>query len=145
MKHYLLSLYQPEGELPPPEVLGRVMAELDLLNTQMRDAGAWVFGNGLHDPSTASVIRPSRPGGSPDGTGLGGGGKTGGSPDGRSNSSTGDDMTITDGPFLESKEYLGGFTIVRAADLDEALRWGTEFARITGLPVEVRPFQGDVD
>ena len=136
MKHYLLSLYQPEGELPPPEVLGRVMAELDLLNTQMRDAGAWVFGNGLHDPSTASVIRPSRPGGSPDGNR---------SPDSRIGSSTGDDMMITDGPFLESKEYLGGFTIVRAADLDEALRWGTEFARITGLPVEVRPFQGDVD
>jgi hypothetical protein len=136
MKHYLLSLYQPEGELPSPEVLGRVMAELDLLNTQMRDAGAWVFGNGLHDPSTASVIRPSRPGGRPDGSGT---------PDGGSGSSTGDDMMITDGPFLESKEYLGGFTIVRAADLDEALRWGTEFARITGLPVEVRPFQGDVD
>ena len=132
MKHYLLSLYQPEGELPPPEVLGRVMAELDLLNTQMRDAGAWVFGNGLHDPSTASVIRPNTADGSNADGSIGG-------------SSTGDDMMITDGPFLESKEYLGGFTIVRAADLDEALRWGTEFARITGLPVEVRPFQGDVD
>jgi len=45
---------------------------------------------------------------------------------------------MTDGPFAEGKEYLGGFAIIDVTDLDEALRWGTEFAEITGLPTEVR-------
>jgi hypothetical protein len=50
--------------------------------------------------------------------------------------------TMTDGPFAEAKEHVGGFTIVAADDLDGALRWGRRVAEITGLPVEVRPFHG---
>ena len=51
---------------------------------------------------------------------------------------------MTDGPFVEGKEHLGGFTIVRVPDLDAALEWGRKTARIITLPIEVRPFQGDV-
>jgi len=50
---------------------------------------------------------------------------------------------MTDGPFAEGKEHLGGFTIVRARDLDDALAWGRRIALATGLPIEVRPFQGE--
>jgi hypothetical protein len=114
MKQYLLSVYQPDGPAPPPEVLEPVMAELDALNAELKQAGAWVFAGGLHPPSTATVVRVV------DGAAL-----------------------VTDGPFAESKEHLGGFTIVRAPDLDAALEWGRRIAEVTTLPVEVRPFQGD--
>jgi hypothetical protein len=111
MKNYLLSVYQPEGTPPPPEVLEKIMAELDTLRDEMKAAGAWVFSGGLNAPSTATVLR-----------------------------SDGRDVLMTDGPFAEGKEYLGGFTIVRAADLDAALEWGRRLARVVTLPIEVRPF-----
>jgi hypothetical protein len=111
MARYLLSLYQPDGPPPPPEFLEPVMRELGALNEEMRAAGAWVFGGGLHPPSTATVVRAQ-----------------------------GDDVLLTDGPFAEAKEHLGGFTIVEAPDLDAALAWARRIARITTLPVEVRPF-----
>jgi hypothetical protein len=114
MKQYLLSVYQPDGPAPPPEVLEPIMAELDALNAELKQAGAWVFAGGLHPPSTATVVRVA------DGAAL-----------------------VTDGPFAESKEHLGGFTVVRAPDLDAALEWGRRIAEVTTLPVEVRPFQGD--
>jgi hypothetical protein len=112
MKQYLLSVYQPEGR-PEPEVLDRVMKNLDVLNEEMRAAGAWVFAGGLHPPDTATVLRAS-----------------------------GDDVLVTDGPFIEAKEFLGGFTILQANDLDEALGWGRRLAEVlAGLAIEVRPFQ----
>jgi len=111
MKNYLLSVYQPEGTPPPPDVLEKIMAELGALRDEMKAAGAWVFSGGLNAPSTATVLRF----------------------DGR-------DVLMTDGPFAEGKEYLGGFTIVRAADLDAALEWGRRLARVVTLPIEVRPF-----
>jgi hypothetical protein len=114
MKHYLLSVYQPAGGTPDPEVLEGVMRNLEALNTEMKAAGAWVFAGGLHDPSTATVLRPS-----------------------------GEDVLTTDGPFAEGKEHIGGFTIVRAPDLDAALAWGRKLAQATTLPIEVRPFQGE--
>jgi hypothetical protein len=114
MKQYLLTVYQPDEPPPPAEVLEPVMRELDALNQEMRAAGAWVFAGGLHPPSTATVIRVS-----------------------------GTETLVTDGPFAEGKEHVGGFTIVRAPDLDAALAWGRKLARATTLPIEVRPFQGD--
>jgi hypothetical protein len=72
-----------------------------------------VFAGGLHPPSTATVVR-SRDGG----------------------------PVLTDGPFAETKEFLGGFTVITAPDLDAALGWGHRLAEATGLPVEVRPFLG---
>jgi hypothetical protein len=113
MTHYLLSIYQPAGAgTPSPEFLEPIMRDLDALNAEMRDADAWVFAAGLHEPSTATVIRTK------DGEAL-----------------------ITDGPFTEGKEVLGGFTVVRAPDLDAALEWGRKLSRATTLPVEVRPLQ----
>jgi hypothetical protein len=114
MPQYLLSVYQPDGPTPPPETMDRIMADLDALNQEMRAAGAWVFSGGLHPPSTATVVRVK-------------GGQT----------------LTTDGPFAEGKEHLGGFTIVRAPDLDAALEWGRRLAAATTLPIEVRPFQDE--
>jgi hypothetical protein len=116
MKQYLLSVYQPEGPVPPPEVLERISGNLDALNQELKAAGAWVFAGGLHPPSTATVVRLK---------------------DG--------DVLTTDGPFAEGKEHLGGFTIVKAPDLDAALEWGRRLTRATTLPVEVRPFQDEAE
>ena len=116
MKQYLLSIYQPDGAPPPPEVLEQVMRDVDALNQELKAAGAWVFAGGLHPPSTATVVRLR---------------------DG--------DVLITDGPFAEGKEHIGGFCIVKAPDLDTALEWGRKLARATTLPIEVRPFQGETE
>jgi hypothetical protein len=112
MKQYLLSVYQPEGPLPAPEVMAQISEDLKALNDELKTAGAWVFAAGLHAPSTATVLR------------LDGG-----------------DVLTIDGPFAEGKEHLGGFTIIEAPDLDSALEWGRKLTRATTLPVEVRPFQ----
>lgn len=115
MKRYLLSIYQPDGPIPEPEVLDKIMTELNALNDEMRAAGAWVFSGGLHPPSSATVLRAG-------GTG---------------------EVLVTDGPYVEGKEHLGGFTIIEAPDLDAALAWGKRLAEITTLPIEVRPFQSE--
>ena len=113
MTQYLLSVYQPDGPAPPAEVMEEIMRDLDTLNRELEAAGAWVFAGGLHPPGTATVVRVK---------------------DG--------EVLITDGPFAEGKEHLGGLTIIEAPDLDAALEWGRKLARATTLPIEVRPFQG---
>jgi hypothetical protein len=110
MKQYLLSVYQPD-DAPPPEVLEAAMRAVDILNDEVRAAGAWVFAGGLHPASTATVLRVK---------------------DG--------DLLTTDGPFVEGKEHIGGFWIITAADLDAALAWGRKATVACGLPIEVRPF-----
>jgi hypothetical protein len=112
MTQYLIGMYQPDGVVPPREVLAPVMAGLGVLREQLQEAGAWVFAGGLHDAGTATVLRAS---------------------DG--------DVLMTDGPYIEGKEHLGGFTVVEAPDLDAALAWGRRYAEVTGLPIEVRPFR----
>ncbi|WP_336207038.1 YciI family protein [Nonomuraea sp. LPB2021202275-12-8] len=111
MKQYLLSIYQPDGDPPPPEVLEPVMRDLAALDDELRAAGAWVFAGALHPPGTATVLRQRQ-----------------------------GEVLMTDGPFTEGKEHLGGFTVIQAPDLDAALTWGRKLARATTLPVEVRPF-----
>jgi hypothetical protein len=112
MKRYLISVYQPDGPTPPPEVLDKIMTDLTALNAELRSAGAWVFGGKLHPASTATVLR-ARDG----------------------------EVLLTDGPFAEGKEHLGGFTVIAAPDLDAALAWaGRMAAIIAGLSIEVRPF-----
>ncbi|GAA5064149.1 hypothetical protein HNP84_006870 [Thermocatellispora tengchongensis] len=113
MTQYLLSIYQPDGPPPPPEILDPIMKDLAVLEREMREAGAWVFSGGLHPPETATVLRVR---------------------DG--------DTLVTDGPYLEGKEHIGGFTVVEAPDLDAAMEWGRRLAAATTLPVEVRPFHG---
>ncbi|MEV0087644.1 YciI family protein [Saccharopolyspora sp. NPDC050642] len=114
MKQYLLSIYQPDGPTPPPEVLEPIMRDVQAVNAEMQAAGAWVFAAGLHPPTTATVLRAK-----------------------------GTDVLTTDGPYTEGKEHLGGFTIIRAADLDAALEWGRKLAKAITLPIEVRPLQDD--
>ena len=117
MKQYLLSIYMSYEGAPSAEELEPVMAELAKLTEEMQEAGAWVFSGGLHPPSTATVLRAR---------------------------ARDKDVLTTDGPFAEGKEVLGGFSVVRCADLDEALAWGRKLAAILSpLSIEVRPFDGD--
>ncbi|MFG2886269.1 YciI family protein [Streptomyces sp. NPDC048297] len=112
MKHYLLSVVTPaDGQPPTPEALAGIMRNVEAFNDELRAAGAWVFSGGLHGPETTTMLRPE---------------------DG--------DVLVTDGPFAEGREYLGGLTLIRAADRDEALEWGRKAALATTLPIEVRPF-----
>jgi hypothetical protein len=55
------------------------------------------------------------------------------------------EVSMTDGPYAEGKEHIGGFTIIKASDLDSALEWGRKLTMATTLPVEVRPFQGEAE
>jgi hypothetical protein len=112
MKQYLLSVITPEGEgPPPPEVLEPIMRNVEAFNQELKGAGAWVFAGGLNAPSTATVLRLQN-----------------------------GEVLMTDGPFAEGKEYVGGFSIIKAPDLDAALEWGHKLTRIITLPIEVRPF-----
>jgi hypothetical protein len=114
VNHYLLTIQQPDGGAPDPEVIGPIMKDVQAFNDELRASGAWVFAGGLHDPATATVVRPS-----------------------------GAEVLFTDGPYVEGKEHVGGLSIVAAPDLDAALAWARKLAHATTLPIEVRPFQGD--
>ena len=110
---YLLSVCYPAGSTqPPPAVLDRITKDVSALNREMKNAGVWVFGGGLHPPETATVVRTH-----------------------------GAEVLTTDGPFVESKEQIGGICVITAADLDEALKWGAKLSRATTTPIEVRPLQ----
>jgi hypothetical protein len=112
MTRYLLSIYQPDGDPPPPEFLEPIMRDIEAVQAELRTAGAWVFSGGLHPPSTATVVRLGE-----------------------------NDVVTTDGPYTEGKEHIGGFTVIEAPDLDAALEWGRQFARAVTLPIEVRPME----
>src|SRR5512141_1282455 len=87
------------------------MAAIDAFNDRLQTGGHWVFAGGLGAPSTAPVI-----------------------------DNRGGEAVFTDGPFLESKEYLAGFWIIEAADLDVALKLAAEGSKSCNRKVEVRPF-----
>src|SRR5262245_61677230 len=114
MTRYMLTIYQPDGPPPGPDVLDPIMRDLAGWNDDLRAAGAWVFNAGLHPPSTATVLKKGHGGA----------------------------VLMTDGPYVEGKEHVGGFTVIEAEDLDAALDWGRRLAGILGLPVEVRPVAG---
>ena len=110
MKQYLLSVYHPEDSSPEPELVEKIQADVLALNTELQQAGAWVFAGGLFPSSTATVVRLE-----------------------------GSDVLVTDGPFVEGKEHIGGFWVIRAPDLDAALEWGRKATRACAVPIEVRP------
>jgi len=114
MTQYMLAVHGVEGEDLSPEDMKRMYKQVDVLNDEMKEKGAWVFAGGLHPSDTATVVRV-----------------------------TDGEVLTTDGPFAETKEQLGGFWIIEAADLDAALAWATKAAAACEGPVEVRPFQGD--
>lgn len=116
MSQYLLSTYAVEGEVPgaprTPEEIQAFMERVAALETEMEANGAFVFGGALDGPDAATVVR-------------------------RGNG----DLVMTDGPFVESKEHLGGFYIINADDLDAALAWAGKVVDATNHPIEVRPFR----
>jgi hypothetical protein len=113
MKQYLLNVNHIDGAaMPPEDEMQRIFKDVDAVNAEMQSAGAWVFAGGLHPPATSTVVRVS---------------------DG--------EIVTTDGQYAESKEYVGGFWVIRAADLDDALAWAAKATRACAVPVEVRPFQ----
>ncbi|CAN5893880.1 YciI family protein [soil metagenome] len=114
MTQYLMSVIGVEDTVPAPEVLEQMYADVDAVNEEIMAAGSWVFAGGLHPSSTATVVEAK---------------------DG--------DVLTTDGPFVETKEQLGGIWIIEAADLDAALAWAAKASAACRWPVEVRPFQGE--
>ena len=114
MKQYLLSVHGAVDDMPPPDVMQEMFDDVDKVNQEMMTKGVWVFGGGLTDPSDATVVRVEK-----------------GQP------------MLTDGPFVETKEQLGGFWVIRANDLDEALDWARKATVACQAPVEVRPFQDE--
>lgn len=115
MKQFMLSVFMVEGDpMPAEEDIQRAYAAVDRFNTELQDAGVWVFAGGLCLPDTATVVR-----------------------------ATGTEVVTTDGPFAESKEQLGGFWIINTPDLDAALAWAAKGSAACGNAVEVRPFQDD--
>ncbi len=111
MTQYLVTIHHPEDY--DPSVEDEAMSrDIDELNDEMVAAGVRVFVGGLHPANSATSLRAQ--------------------PDGK--------VVITDGPYLESKEYVGGLWVLEAADLDEALAWGRKAAVACRVPVEVRPF-----
>lgn len=113
MKQYLLSVHAVEGSPQrSPEDMEQAYRNVAAFNAELRAAGAWVFAGGLFPPSTATVVRQH---------------------DG--------EVLITDGPFAEGKEHIGGVWVIEASDLDDALAWATKATGACGEPVEIRPFQ----
>ena len=112
MKQYLLSVcYFAGSSPPPPPALNKIMSDVIALQKEMQTAGVWVFSGGLHASNSATVLRHEN-----------------------------GDIVLTDGPFIESKEQIGGITIVRVADLDAALLWARKLSSATTTAIEVRPF-----
>src|SRR4051812_18671343 len=115
MPQYLMSIWHDEEyevDFSSPEMQQRV-AEVSALNEELQTAGVWVFGAGLHPASSATVIR-----------------------------SDAGNVSMTDGPYAESKEQMGGFYVVEVPDLDAALEWARKAAAVCGGPIELRPMQG---
>jgi hypothetical protein len=116
MTHYLLSVHSVEGEVREPmtdEEMAQSHQQLAVLEQELKSTGAWVASGRLHEPDTATVVRMA-----------------------------GGEVVTTDGPFVESKEHLGGFYIVQAPDLDAALTWASRVTGAIKAPIEVRPFAG---
>lgn len=115
MKQYMLAVHSVEGAPAPSDAeMQAAYAQVDKVNKELQAAGAWVFGGGLLPADSATVVRVD-------------------------NGST----TMTDGPFAETKEQLGGFWVLRCADLDQALAWAEKCAAACMAPVEVRPFEDE--
>ena len=112
MPMYLLSVCYPAGlQAPEPEVLEQIMIEMNAVGTAMVEQGVWVFAGGLHDQTTATTVVDHN-----------------------------GELTLSDGPFIASKEQIGGVTIIDVAGLDETIGWARRQSAASGTPIEVRPF-----
>lgn len=116
MNHYLLSVHSASGEschTQSPEQMQASMKRIEALEAEMKSADVLYLSGRLSDPESATVVR-----------------------------STEGELLTTDGPFVEAKEYIAGFYVLRAADLDAALTWAGKVTQCLGQPIEVRPFMG---
>ena len=115
MSQYLLSVHGGEDaprEAPTSEEMEGFMERVNALEAEMKASGTFVFGGALHGPDAATVVRRNE-----------------------------SELVMTDGPFVESKEHIGGFYVINAADLDEALSWAGKVVDAIHAPIEVRPFR----
>lgn len=118
MNEYLLSVIHGEDNAIPEGVdFTEVVSSVDVFNAELQEKDASVFAGGLHPISAATTVDTS--------------------------DASGAEPVVTDGPYLETKEYLGGFWVIKATDLDEALAWATKGSRACMHAVEVRPFQDE--
>lgn len=112
MAKYMLSVVvNVDDEMPSEDDIQEMFATVGRFNDSLQAAGKWVFAGGLEPIAASTVVDAS-----------------------------GDKPTVTDGPFSEAKEYLGGFWIIEVDDLDEALDWAKKGSAACAGPVEVRPF-----
>jgi hypothetical protein len=114
MTQYLVAIHHPDNYDSSVEDEAMVR-DIDVLNEEMMAAGVRIFAGGLRPASSAKSLR-AKPGGK---------------------------VLVTDGPYLETKEHIGGFWILQAASMDEALAWGHKAAVACRAPVEVREFMRD--
>ena len=115
MPQYLISVWHDDTfavDFSTPDAQ-RLAAQVDAFNNDLQQAGAWVFAAGLHPASSATVVRSSR-----------------------------GEVSMTDGPYAETKEQMGGFWVIEAPELDVALELAGKAATASGEPIEVRPMQG---
>jgi hypothetical protein len=113
MTQYMLSvIHDPNMAMPEGDDLMQLFADVDAVNQDLKRNGQWVFGGGLEHPNTATVV----------------------------DNTTGT-VTVTDGPYIETKEQLGGFWVVELPDLDAALQLAERASKACRGPIEVRPFQ----
>ena len=112
MPQYLVAIHHPDDYDPSVAEDEAMHRDIDALNDEMKSAGVRIFVGGLQPVTSARSIRAK-----PDGNVL-----------------------VTDGPYLETKEHIGGFWVVEAADMNEALAWGRKAVVACRAPVEVRPF-----
>lgn len=118
MAQYLISVWHDDAYDDAPDWsdpdLQRVGAQVGALNDEMQSAGVWVFGAGLLPTTAATTFRPE-----------------------------GGEVSVTDGPYAESKEQMGGFWVIDVADLDAAMEWARKGAAACEGPVELRPMQSE--
>ena len=115
MTQYLLSVFMDEDAPLDESAIPGIYAAVDRFNAKLQEQGAWVFAGGLHPADTATVVDATK----------------------------GGDAIVTDGPYAEAKEQIGGFWVIEAADLDAALKWAAEGSAACAGKVEVRPFQDE--
>ena len=116
MPQYLISVWHDDEydlDFTTPDAQ-RIGPKVGAVHEEMTATGTWVFGGGLVPASSATVLQAD-----------------------------GDTVSMTDGPYAETKEQMGGFWVIEAADLDAALEWGRKCAVACEGPVEVRPFQSE--
>jgi hypothetical protein len=110
------SAEEPTMQSMDPADLQAALAAVEQFNADLHEAGAFRFAGGLHPPSSAKTV----------------------------DASSGEPVVV-DGPFVEAKEYVGGFWVIEAADQDAAIRWATQASKALGGRIEVRAFQDPTD